>query len=217
MPSAKPSTIVLAAVGGLFLLLMVGLVASSLVRPEIESFVPTPPAPEQVGEQLVGPLTYTVDATAHDRWVYFDFSSGSVVQHESRRSLGWDIAFQRHRMITNGGDTNGLGLAGVLDLGPVPLDSSLKVPGDGYLTDQRRGDGSFSAALEDWYDYSWTSHLLRPAARTFAIRTADGNYAVLRFVGYYCPGGRPGCVTFRYRYRGNGDREFPEAHDPSGQ
>ena len=217
MPSTKPSTIVLAAVGGLFLLLMVGLVASSLVRPELRSFVPTPLAPEEVGERLVGPLTYTVDATAHDRWVYFDFSRGSVVQIESPGSLGWDIAFQRHRMITNGGDTNSLGLAGVLDLGPVPLDSSLEVPGDGYLTDQRRGDGSFSGALEDWYDYSWTSHLLRPADRTFAIRTADGKYAVLRFVGYYCPGGRPGCVTFRYRYRGDGDREFAEAHDPSGR
>jgi hypothetical protein len=25
-------------------------------------------------------------------------------------------------------------------------------------------------------------------------------------VGYYCPGGQPGCVTFRYVYQGDGSR-----------
>ncbi len=62
---------------------------------------------------------------------------------------------------------------------------------------------------DDWYEYSWPSHVLKPADRAYAIRTADGNFAVLRFLGYYCPGGRPGCVTFRYRYRGDGERTLP--------
>ena len=33
---------------------------------------------------------------------------------------------------------------------------------------------STSAAFDDWYDYSLTSHLLLPRPRTYAIRTADG-------------------------------------------
>ncbi len=62
--------------------------------------------------------------------------------------------------------------------------------------------------LENWYEYSWLSHILTPADRTFALRTADGKYAILRFLSYYCPGGRPGCVTFEYVYRGDGGRQF---------
>lgn len=195
-------------VGITFVVLIVGVVASSLVRPEVETFVPSAATPEEVGERSVGPRVYTVDATAHDRWVYFDFSRGSVVDVRSRRSLDWDIAFQRHRMISNGGATNSLGLAAVLDLGPVNIDSALVLPESGYVTDERPGDAPRNRLLEDWYDYSWTSHLLRSADRAYALRTADGKFAVFRFLGYYCPGGQPGCVTFRYHYRGDGKRSF---------
>jgi hypothetical protein len=208
MPRPRTSTIVLSTVGIVFVALIVGVVASSLVRPEVETFVPSAVAPEEVGARSVGPLVYTVDATAHDRWVYFDFSRGSVVDIGSRRSLDWDIAFQRHRMISNGGATNSLGLAAVLDLGPVNIDSVLVLPASGYVTDEQPGDTPRNRLLEDWYDYSWISHLLRPADRAFALRTADGKIAVLRFLGYYCPGGQPGCVTFRYYYRGDGQRHF---------
>jgi hypothetical protein len=194
--------------------LIAGVVASSLVRPQVETFVPSPAAPEEVGVASVGPQVYTVDATSHDRWVYFDFSRGSVVEVQSRRSLDWDIAFQRHRMITNGGATNPLGRAGVIDLGLLDPLSALELPDGGYVTDEQRGDRPRNRVLEDWYDYSWTTHVLRPADRSYAIRTADGRYAVLRFLGYYCPGGRPGCVAFRYRYRGDGARSFGNPDPP---
>ena len=209
MPRPKPATILLSALGVAFVAFLIGLVASSLRRPELEAFVPSPIAPEPVGERAAGPVTYTVDATANDDWTYFDFSRGSAVEIFAPSSLEWDIAFQRHRMITNGGATNRLGQAGVLDMGPLPLDSALTIPLEGFILDERPGDVSRNRALEDWYDYNWTSHVLRGAEVTFAIRTADGKYAVLRFIGYYCPGGLPGCVTFRYRYRGDGSRTFP--------
>jgi hypothetical protein len=38
----------------------------------------------------------------------------------------------------------------------------------------------------------------------WAVRTADGRYAKLEMVGYYCPGPQPGCPTFRYVYQGDG-------------
>ncbi len=209
MPRPRLSTLILSGVGLLFAVLVAGLVASSLVRPELEVFVPSPRAPEEAGERLVGPRIYTVDAGSHDKWVYFDFSRGSAVDIGSRGSLDWDIAFQRHRMITNGGATNPLGQGGVVDLGPLDIASALELPASGYAADERRGDVPRNRLLEDWYDYNWTSHVLKPADRAYAIRTADGNFAVLRFLGYYCPGGRPGCVTFRYRYRGDGERTLP--------
>ena len=56
------------------------------------------------------------------------------------------------------------------------------------------------AVLEDWYSYSYTTHVLRPRDRTFALRTRDGRHAALRFLSYYCPGAQPGCVTLRFRF-----------------
>ena len=208
----RPSTLVVGGVGVLFVALTAAIVARSLVRPELESFVPSPVRPADVGAGSLGPTLYTLDATAHDEWVYFDFSRRSVIPDAARRSLDWDLAFQRHRILTNGGATNPAGEGGVLDLGPQPLESVFEVPLTGYVTDERPGDASRNRVLEDWYDYSWTSHILTPSDRTYAIRTADGRYAALRFVAYYCPGARPGCVTFLYAYRGDrgrGGRRFP--------
>ncbi|HSR42903.1 MAG TPA: HmuY family protein, partial [Longimicrobiales bacterium] len=55
------------------------------------------------------------------------------------------------------------------------------------------------------------SHILRPKDRVFAVRTADGRYAKLRILGYYCPGARPGCLAFRYVYQGDGSRRVASA------
>ena len=208
MVRPKLSTLVLAAVGLLFVVLVATMVASSLTRPAVETFVPTPPRPGEVDDEFVGPRDYTVDATVHDSWVYFDFSRGSVVEIGSRRSLDWDIAFQRHRMITNGGATNSLGMAGVVDIGSIPPGTELQAPATGYVSDEQSGNNTRNPVLENWYDYSWTSHLLSPTNSSYALRTADGKYAVVKFLGYYCPGAQPGCITFQYRYAGNGSREF---------
>jgi len=36
------------------------------------------------------------------------------------------------------------------------------------------------------------------------LRTADGRYAKIEILGYYCIGALPGCTTFRYVYQGGG-------------
>jgi hypothetical protein len=43
------------------------LVAMSLRRVPIEMYAPTPAAPAEVGDALVGPVIYTVDASSPDR------------------------------------------------------------------------------------------------------------------------------------------------------
>lgn len=174
------------------------LVASSLQRPPVPSHPPSAVAPEPVGDRLVGPTTYTVDAS--DRWIFFDFSRGSAVPPEDARGARWDLAFNRFKIVANGGD-GFPGRGGVRDLGEVAFDSVRSAPGGGYVESRIRGD-STNAALEDWYDYSWTSHILTPKPHVWAVRTADGRYAKIEILGYYCPGARPGCVTFRYVYQG---------------
>jgi hypothetical protein len=175
------------------------LVTTTLDVPEVVSYSLTPPAPVEVGAHRVGPITVTVDASVPDAWTFFDFSRGSVV--ESPQPAEWDLAFQRHRIIANGGP--GLaGGAGVVRLAGTDFDSVGAVPPTGYVAGEAAD--SVNPALERWYDYSWTSHLLQPKPDVYALRTADGRYAKFEILGYYCPGAQAGCVTIRYVYQGAG-------------
>lgn len=182
-------------------LLAVLFVVSSLSRPEPPTFPPSDPAPSPAEGRLVGPRVYTVDARRSDRWQLFSFAQGSLV--DEGEASGWDLGFRRFQVIVNGGD-GFAGEAGVVGLGEIGFDSVSRLPSRGYVgTRVARGD-SIAAPLEDWYSYSFMSHLLSPTGGSYAIRTADGRFAKLRFLGYYCPGAQPGCVTFEYVYQGAG-------------
>ena len=53
-------------------------------------------------------------------------------------------------------------------------------------------------AIERWYDYSWTSHILKPKPTSWTVRTTSGRHARMRILSYYCIGARPGCITLEY-------------------
>lgn len=177
-------------------------VVGSLRRPEPPSYVPGGPPPREVGDSLVGPRVYTVDARDERAWRWFDFSRGAVVDSPAGRE--WDIAFRRHDILVNGGE-GFAGDGGAIALVGIAFDSLAEAPEAGYMG-SRAGRDSSSAAFEDWYDYGFTSHLLEPRPAVYAIRTADGRYAKLEILSYYCPEAVSGCPTFRYSYQGSGAR-----------
>ena len=175
-------------------------VAASLGRRNVPTFVATTPAPVDVGPAKLGPDTITVDATGEQGWRFFDFSRASVV--EVPGPMDWDLAFLRHRIVANGGagfDGDG----GLLELHGVAYDSVSEVPSSGYVGSLQLGDTT-NAAIERWYSYNWTSHILEPRPTVWAVRTADGRYAKLQILGYYCPGPQAGCLTFEFVYQGEG-------------
>lgn len=189
----------------------------SLQQPTVASYPPTPPFPVEVGTALAGPRTYTLDASATDGWAAFDFSRGSAVTTSDPD--GWDLAFRRFNVMTNGGP-GFRGNAGIVDLGPVAFDSVMEAPVGGYEGSDAAHDSTNSAA-ERWYDYGFTSHILRSKGHVYVLRTADGRYAKFQILSYYCPGATPGCVTYRYVYQGNGSRDLTASPagplvDPAG-
>jgi len=203
MPISKPVLIA----GAVTLALALGaavLVSSTLRRPEVPTWPPSPAGPREVGGARVGPVVYTVDASAPEVWRYFDFSSGSLV--ESPGPLGWDLAFRRFAVIVNGGE-GFAGEGGVVDLGDVAFGDVARAP-EGAYEGSAAGRDSVNAVLQRWYDYGFATHLLTPKPRVYVVRTADGRFAKLAFLSYYCPGARPGCVTFRYVYEGGGGRDL---------
>lgn len=179
-------------------------VARSLNRPRPPEFAPTTSAAEEVGSRLMGPRLYTIDATHERDWGYFDFSRGARV--EDPGPMEWDLGFRRSRIIVNGGE-GFPGNGGVVDLGAVGFEAVDSAPESGYRGTVA-GRDSLHPLLEEWYDYGFTSHILEARPRVYAIRTADGLYAKLEMVSYYCPGARGGCPTFRYAYQGDGSRSF---------
>jgi hypothetical protein len=193
---------VLVAAGVAIVAAAVTLVVLSLREPTVAMYAPTPPAPRDTGAALVGPILYTVDATGAEPWRYFAFRQGSVIENPGPRD--WDLAFRRYEIIANGGPSFA-GAGGALDLGAVSFAAVTAVPETGYQV-TAGGSEPRNPALARWYSYGYFSHLLNPKPRVWAVRTADGRYAKLEIVGYYCPRSRPGCVTFRYVYQGDGSR-----------
>jgi hypothetical protein len=173
-------------------------VALTLRTPEVPTYAPTPPAPADGGRALVGPRVYTVDATDGERWTKFSFRLGAVVDD----ATPWDLGFRRYQIIANSGPAFS-GKAAIADLGAAGFDHVRTVPADGYLETEAKPDLR-NPAIASWYQYGFFSHVLTPKPNVWAVRTVDGRYAKFEILGYYCPGSRPGCVTFRYVYQGDG-------------
>ncbi len=187
---ARPPVLVL-VMGGAFVLLVASLLIGSLTRPELPPYVPTDPRPLAVGDSLVGPATYTLDASGTERWRYFDFARNAVVE-----SGPWDIAFRRfHLIVAPGG--------GMVDVGAVPFDAVRDLPAAGYLPNTA-GPDTTNPAVGKWYDYSMLSHLLTSKHHVYGVRTPAGRYAKLELLAYYCKDAGTACLTFRYAYQGNG-------------
>ena len=188
--------IMVMVLAGAFLLLVAALLMGSLRHVELPAYTPTPPAPLVVGDSLVGPGEYTVDATDNGEWQRFDFDVNSLVN----TGLGWDVGFHRNHVIAGPG-------AAIVNLGPVPFDSVAEAPVDGY---RANGPGKWDSnpAIGKWYDYSLISHLLTTRKHIYVVRTADGHYAKFELLNYYCMGVGTACVTFRYAYQGDGTRRL---------
>ena len=166
------------------------LVALTLRPPEVPSYALTAGAPNDAGRALVGPVLYTLDATSAETWRSFSFKLGAVVDGPG------DLAFKRYAIVAGPG-------AGILDLGETAFEQVRTVPADGYVVNEGAAEPR-NPAIASWYTYGFFTHVLSPKRRVWAVRTADGRYAKLEMVGYYCPGPQPGCPTFRYVYQGDG-------------
>jgi hypothetical protein len=170
------------------------LVRSALSRPEPLTFSPGPPpaASDIAAGNLV---TVTIDARDAATWRFLSLSDGIA---RTSPGAGWDLAFRRFNIIANGGP-GFPGSAAIATLGEVPLETvKIGVNLPFVSTAVVRGD-SVNPAIARWYTYGFTSHLLSPLPSTWAVRTTDGRLALLRILGYYCPGPTPGCLTIRYR------------------
>jgi len=172
---------------------------------------PTRPNPIEVGDQLTSLKTYTLDASNVEKWTYFDFSRGSVIEGAKKKSLDWDLAFRRAKILTNSGATDKEGRGGAIEVERMNFADLASVPkGAEFKRDQRPYDmiESSNSALLKWYEYHYVSHRLDPKPLVYLIRTADGRFAKMKILSYYCYGDKAACYTFQYVYQGNASGDF---------
>lgn len=181
---------------GLFVAILIYVVATSLAPREALVFEPSPVAPSAVPPGATVTDTITVDARDPERWVYFDFARRSVVYPPDTN--GWDLAFRRFSIVPS---------AAALDAGEHPFDDLVEAPAGGYVESVFQRDTT-NAATERWYNYSVVSHLMSPKPNTYVIRDRNTRFAKVEFLSYYCPGVEPGCITFRYVYNPDGARDL---------
>lgn len=193
------------AAGGAFVVAIAWIVVASVRRPDPPVFDLSSHVQRSVPVGVVGPDTVTLDARSDDVWMRFDLETLAA---GTGAIDGWDIAIRRHRMIVNGGE-GFMGNAGAVRL-ESPFGDVREAPGAGYEQSRVTGGGdSVHAVLDDWYDYNLFSHLLEPAGNsTFVVRTAEGRYARLRVLSYYCPGPEPGCMTIEFVLNGDGGTDL---------
>lgn len=181
---------------GVFLVVIAGLLATSLVRRNVTTFVPSVRDPARPRPDTLIEDTLTIDARDPARWQFVDLARGAVVAPPD--TAGWDLAVRRFTVVPAGA---------AADLGPRAFDAVTAAPDTGYVP-TRFGRDTANPATARWYRYSFLSHLLEPAGHVYVLRMPDGQYAKLTVLSYYCPGLQAGCVTLRYAIRVGGSRAF---------
>lgn len=168
------------------------------------------PAEEPVGLEA---LTFTIDATNREAWVYFSFATGDVVEVEdAENSEAWDIGFQITKVKLNGG-ISGPGMGSVVMLTETTFEAVTEAPADGYKADTEDTLAIVPQSEKGWYIYTGPpTHWILPLEdRVFVLKAADGTFAKVRFIGYYKDNENKkdsGFVTFEYAHQPNGSPNF---------
>ncbi len=193
-------------IGGGIFALAIGFVVASSFRREVPPSFAVAHFEGQPADGRFVTDTVTIDARDGQRWTYFDFDQGSVTEAPG---AGWDLAVSRYHVVVNGGP--GYAGAGGAIASTAAWDAVIEAPASGYTTTVGAlDDGAATPALERWYQYGFFSHVLQPKDETYIIRTAEGGYAKLRMLSYYCSQTTSGCLTFLYGFQGDGSRRLTE-------
>ena len=157
--------------------------------------------------------TFTVDATNTETWAYFSFDAGEVVAiDDAANSEEWDIGFQKTKVKLNGG-VSGPGMGSVIMLTGTAFEDVDMAPADGYVSDSTETLAIVPQSEMGWYIYTGDpTHWILPLEnRIFVIKTADGTFAKIRFIGYYKDNENKvdsGNVTFEYVHQPDGSRRL---------
>jgi HmuY protein len=170
-----------------------------------------------------GSLVSVVDATDMNEWQQFDLDTGTAVEGDS----GWDLAFTRFRIKTNGGVT-GKGGVYVVALEGQSFDALEKSPNMGFAADRVDSvgdagdadmdpDNVFNSGDADWYDYNVMTHELSPKDITYVFASTEKRFFKFRIEQYYDSAGTPAKFKFHWKQIEPPDSGFPPGDGGAGE
>ena len=149
----------------------------------------------------------------------FNFATGERTTSDTE----WDIAFRGTDVIINGGVSSGktdeperTGEAAVY-MATGTLTTMEEMDTEELEQDHAEGFAIVTGSGNGWYTYDSTTHIISPmAGKVVAMRTHDGNYALVEIVSYYKDAPEdPNYMTsesrhytFNYVYQPNGIPNF---------
>lgn len=173
------------------------------------------------------PISKVIDTKDYTQWTYFSFEKGIIGTYtedgfDYKNSLDWDIAFHRWDIRTNSG-LSGKGKGGALEtkfttlsarelsnaggLGSFTTDEMIKtymappnMQAEDDNTDQRV-DVPANTVLGKWLTVTMSMPPKREINNNvFIVRTANGEFAAIKFTNYMNEKAESGYVNFSYLY-----------------
>ena len=152
-----------------------------------------------------------IDSTSEESWIYFDLdtylenpeSLESSLSDDLESISGWDIAFKRYQIMSNGG-VSGSGNVEIAIIKDQDYESIEQAPSEDYQVDAEDSEADedtnpdyvFNQA-DAWYSYDISSHTLKTKAYTYVIKSTQENYFKVSIDDYYNEVGDSGHVTMR--------------------
>ena len=159
-----------------------------------------------------------LNATSYDKWVYFSFGKGEIVEvADPENDLSWDIALQRWYIKTNSGTSGKKGKGGAINTKATNWNLVSTAPIGNYKVDQMgilkgwdvinnvetKKEGSFSQEASLYVDYiSGGKYKVRN--EVYVLKTANGGYAKIQFYDYTNEKLKGGYPSFRYKLSTDG-------------
>jgi hypothetical protein len=159
----------------------------------IEEFETVPLPPKKIKIISTHNPTIQVNAKAKESWMLVNFSSGKTykvpeidAEKNALKNYEWDLGFSRTKIITNGGATNPLGKAGVINLGPVDFEEISTAPSKGYVEDKVSFGNLINQEFSGWYNYRTRTHNIESKNNVYIVKLADKGFMKMRILNYYC-------------------------------
>jgi len=177
---------------------------------------------EEENNPPVESRTFEINSSSSTTWKYFSFEKNDTVEiSDPLNSAGWDLAFQRYRVKTNGGlSGGGMGsAANSYKKGQAGFDALTTVSDTASFT----ADASVQIAVQQGYAtyiinpelYTWFAIELAaqgtqivPSDYIYVVKTASGKYAKVWFKSYYSATNASGHVTIQYKYQADGSKQL---------
>jgi hypothetical protein len=166
--------------------------------------------------------TFEINSTGSTTWKYFSFANNDTVTvTDPTHSNTWDLAFQRYRIKTNGGESgNGSGsAANSYQKGQTGFDALQLVSDTATFV----ADNSISIAVQQGYAtyvvnpvlYTWFTlefatqgTQIVPSDYIYIVKTSTGKYAKLWIKSYYSATNVSGYVSIQYKYQPDGSKNL---------